>query len=197
MTPELATTRLDTPIGELRLAASPEGLVAVLFPIDPNELPAAQGSARARAHLSAACTALEEYFAGRRETFEDLALAPNGTEFQRQVWRALSGIPFGETTSYASMATRIGRPKAVRAVGLANGQNPLPIIVPCHRVIGSNGALTGFGGGLPTKKWLLEFEGALPTEASGQGTRARSPSSAKARIHAGAAPGNPRPSAAR
>jgi methylated-DNA-[protein]-cysteine S-methyltransferase len=161
MTEDLATTRLQTPIGELRLAANQEGLLAVLFPVDPHELPALQGTARARAHLSEACTALEEYFAGRRTSFEGLKLAASGTEFQLQVWGALRRIPFGETATYAGMARRIGRPSAVRAVGLANGQNPLPIIVPCHRVIGSNGALTGFAGGIPTKKWLLEFEGAL------------------------------------
>jgi methylated-DNA-[protein]-cysteine S-methyltransferase len=160
MTEDLATTRLQTPIGELRLAANQDGLLAVLFPVDPYELPAQQGAARARAHLSDACTALEEYFAGRRTTFEGLKLAPNGTEFQLQVWRALSRIPFGQTATYAGMAKQIGRPSAVRAVGHANGQNPLPIIVPCHRVVGSNGALTGFAGGIPTKKWLLEFEGA-------------------------------------
>jgi methylated-DNA-[protein]-cysteine S-methyltransferase len=161
LTDELATKRLETPIGELRLAASEAGLVAVLFPSDAQELPATHGTARARALLVGACEALEEYFAGRRTTFEDVKLAPRGTEFQQQVWQALSRIPFGRTVTYASIASRIGRPRAVRAVGLANGQNPLPIIVPCHRVIGSNGALTGFGGGLPTKKWLLEFEGAL------------------------------------
>jgi methylated-DNA-[protein]-cysteine S-methyltransferase len=164
VTDDLATTLLKTPIGELRLAANQEGLVAVLFPVDPHELPTTQGAARARAHLADACTALEEYFAGRRKTFEGLKLAASGTEFQLQVWQALSHIPFGQTVSYATLASRIGRPKAVRAVGLANGQNPLPIIVPCHRVIGSNGALTGFGGGIPTKKWLLEFEGALTPE---------------------------------
>jgi methylated-DNA-[protein]-cysteine S-methyltransferase len=162
MTEDLATTRLQTPIGPLRLAASPEGLVTVLFPIDPRELPVLEGTAPARAHLAEAGAALEEYFAGRRTRFEGLKLAAQGTEFQRQVWGALSRIPFGETATYAGMARRIGRPSAVRAVGLANGQNPLPIIVPCHRVIGSNGALTGFAGGLPAKKWLLEFEGALP-----------------------------------
>ncbi|HEX8702997.1 MAG TPA: methylated-DNA--[protein]-cysteine S-methyltransferase [Myxococcaceae bacterium] len=161
MTEDLATTRLQTPIGELRLAAIQEGLLAVLFPVDPHEVPALQGAAPARAHLSEACTALEEYFAGRRTAFEGLTLAPHGTEFQRQVWGALRRIPFGETATYAGMARRIGRPSAVRAVGHANGQNPLPIIVPCHRVIGSNGTLTGFAGGIPTKKWLLEFEGAL------------------------------------
>jgi methylated-DNA-[protein]-cysteine S-methyltransferase len=165
MTDDLATKRLNTPIGELRLAANEEGLVAVLFPIDEQDLPVAQGTARAREHLADACKALEEYFAGRRTTFEDVKLAPAGTEFQQQVWQALGRIPFGRTVTYGHIASRIGRPKAVRAVGLANGQNPLPIIVPCHRVIGSNGALTGFGGGLPTKKWLLEFEGALNAEA--------------------------------
>ena len=160
LTEDLATTRLQTPIGELRLAANQDGLLAVLFPVDPYELPALQGAARARAHLSDVCTALEEYFAGQRTTFEGLKLAPSGTEFQLQVWNALSRIPFGQTATYAGMAKRIGRPSAVRAVGHANGQNPLPIIVPCHRVVGSNGALTGFAGGIPTKKWLLEFEGA-------------------------------------
>jgi len=178
MTDELATKRLKTPIGELRLAASEEGLVAVLFPIDAQELPTAQGTARARAQLAEACTALEEYFAGRRTTFEGVKLAPSGTEFQQQVWQALSRIPFGRTVTYGHIASRIGRPTAVRAVGLANGQNPLPIIVPCHRVIGSNGALTGFGGGLPTKKWLLEFEGALtpellPTPTAGRASPSR------------------------
>ncbi|KFE71816.1 methylated-DNA--[protein]-cysteine S-methyltransferase [Hyalangium minutum] len=161
MTDAMATKRLKTPIGELRLAANEEGLVAVLFPIDEQDLPVAQGTALARAHLADASTALQEYFAGKRMAFEGVKLAPSGTEFQQQVWQALSRIPFGQTVTYAHIASRIGRPTAVRAVGLANGQNPLPIIVPCHRVIGSNGALTGFGGGLPTKKWLLEFEGAL------------------------------------
>ncbi|ADO68758.1 methylated-DNA--[protein]-cysteine S-methyltransferase [Stigmatella aurantiaca] len=161
LTEALATTRLQTPIGELRLAASDEGLRAVLFETDPTELPEDRGSGRARAHLASARAALEEYFAGRRKTFEGVTLAAQGTAFQLQVWRALSLLPFGETVSYATLAKRIGRPAAVRAVGLANGRNPLPLIVPCHRVIGSNGTLTGFAGGLPAKKWLLEFEGAL------------------------------------
>lgn len=164
MTDTMATKRLGTPIGELRLAASEEGLVAVLFPNAEQDLPTVQGTARARAHITDASKALEEYFAGRRMTFEGVKLAPSGTDFQRQVWQALSGIPFGQTVTYGHIASRIGRPTAMRAVGLANGQNPLPIIVPCHRVIGSNGALTGFAGGLPTKKWLLEFEGALNAE---------------------------------
>lgn len=101
---------------------------------------------------------LEEYFANRRQTF-DLALKPKGTEFQRQVWRALTEIPFGETRSYLDVASAIGRPTATRAVGAANGANPIVIVQPCHRVIGSNGTLTGFGGGLSAKAVLLTLEG--------------------------------------
>ena len=104
---------------------------------------------------------LDEYFAGARRTF-DLPLSPAGTEFQRDVWTTLATIPYGETISYAQLATRVGRPSAMRAVGAANGRNPLPIVLPCHRVIGADGALTGFGGGLPTKQFLLKLEGALP-----------------------------------
>jgi len=100
---------------------------------------------------------LQAYFRGELKEF-DLPLAMEGTEFQLRVWNALRAIPYGETVSYARLAERIGNPKAVRAVGLANGKNPIPIIVPCHRVIGSDGSLTGFGGGLSTKKLLLELE---------------------------------------
>jgi methylated-DNA-[protein]-cysteine S-methyltransferase len=100
---------------------------------------------------------LEAYFSGKLREFE-LPLAMEGTDFQLCVWNALRTIPYGETISYAQLATRIGNPKAVRAVGLANGCNPIPIIVPCHRVIGSDGSLTGFGGGLPTKQKLLDLE---------------------------------------
>jgi methylated-DNA-[protein]-cysteine S-methyltransferase len=100
---------------------------------------------------------LDEYFAGKREAF-DLKLAPHGTAFQLAVLQALQEIPYGETRSYQYIATRIGKPKSVRAVGAANGRNPLPIIIPCHRVIGSDGSLTGFGGGLPTKRFLLDLE---------------------------------------
>jgi methylated-DNA-[protein]-cysteine S-methyltransferase len=101
---------------------------------------------------------LAEYFAGRRAVFE-LPLAPRGTEFERAVWRALIEIPYGETRSYAEIARRIGRPQACRAVGRANGRNPLGIVVPCHRVIGSDGSLTGYGGGLEMKQYLLDLEG--------------------------------------
>ena len=104
---------------------------------------------------------LQAYFAGRLQVF-DLPLAPNGTEFQRRVWSALTTIPFGSTISYADLARRVSNAAAVRAVGAANGRNPIPIIVPCHRVIGSDGSLTGFGGGLDRKRWLLRHEGAQP-----------------------------------
>jgi methylated-DNA-[protein]-cysteine S-methyltransferase len=107
--------------------------------------------------LSAAAVQLGEYFAGRRKEFE-VPLAPQGTPFQRAVWSELLRIPFGETVSYGEIAARIARPRAVRAVGAANGRNPIALIVPCHRVIGSDGTLTGYGGGLPTKRWLLAHE---------------------------------------
>ena len=103
---------------------------------------------------------LKEYFSGNRKTFSDLTpyFHKSGTAFQRQVWHALNHIPFGQTRSYSEIATAINNPKSVRAVGAANGKNPLTIIVPCHRVIGSNGSLTGYAGGLDRKKWLLAFE---------------------------------------
>ena len=100
---------------------------------------------------------LRSYFAGEREEF-DLPLAPEGTPFQQEVWRRLCEIPYGETISYGELARRIGNPQASRAVGLANGSNPIPIVIPCHRVIGSNGKLTGYGGGLPIKEKLLALE---------------------------------------
>lgn len=158
---ELAVAKLKTPIGTLTLAASEEGLVAVVFPAEKKkrEFAESRGSNAARAHLGRAVRALEQYFAGARTDFADIALAPIGTDFQLSVWKALQKIPFGATRSYADIARTIGNPNAMRAVGLANGRNPIPIIVPCHRVIGTNGTLTGFGGGLPTKKWLLDHEG--------------------------------------
>jgi len=107
--------------------------------------------------LAAAALQLEEYFGGRRRTFT-LPLDPVGTEFQKACWRVLAEIPYGETISYGQQAARVGKPKAARAVGAANGRNPLSIVVPCHRVVAADGALTGFGGGLETKRWLLEHE---------------------------------------
>lgn len=148
---------LETPIGDLLLAGDNAGLALIGFPEgamrrDPeedwifNEKP----FAKARAQLS-------DYFAGKRKTFE-LDLKPTGTAFQLQVLEELQKIPYGETCSYRDIAERIGRPKAVRAVGAANGRNPIPIVIPCHRVIGASGDLTGFGGGLPTKEALLRLE---------------------------------------
>ena len=150
----LTTTTLETPIGELRLVASTTGLQSVYFPGTPPALEAEDGTTPVLAETVAQ---LEAYFAGTRTTFS-LPLDLRGTEFQRAAWRALAAIPYGETVSYAEQAHRIGRPDAVRAVGAANGSNPLPIVLPCHRVIGSDGSLTGFGGGLDVKRALLDHE---------------------------------------
>ena len=108
---------------------------------------------------------LDEYFAGQRRAFE-LPLAPQGTPFQREVWLALADIPYGQTMSYAQLAAKLSRPTASRAVGAANGRNPLGILLPCHRVVGAKGSLTGFSGGLAAKRFLLELEGALPKPAA-------------------------------
>jgi|TARA_R110002072_G_scaffold61811_4_gene155187 methylated-DNA-[protein]-cysteine S-methyltransferase len=159
----LAIATLDTPIGPLRVAAHSGGLARVLFDTQKDEVleEDPNPSDEAKQHLEAALQALREYFANERQSFEDLTLAPVGTDFQLSVWQALLNIGYGDTCAYRDIATSIGNPKAVRAVGLANGKNPIPVIVPCHRVVGANGTLTGFGGGLPAKKWLLEHEGAL------------------------------------
>jgi methylated-DNA-[protein]-cysteine S-methyltransferase len=117
-------------------------------------------ASRAGAVLEATRAQLAEYFAGRRTTF-DLPLAPRGTPFQLRVWEALRGIPYGRTISYLDLARRVADDKATRAVGAANGRNPLPIVVPCHRVIGADGSLVGFGGGIARKRWLLSHEGAF------------------------------------
>lgn len=151
---------VNSPIGALRLIGDTQGLQAILFPAQA--LPAgAQACAieDAPEALRLAALQLGEYFAGCRTRFE-LTLSPQGTCFQRQVWNALSAIPFGQTRSYAEIARSIGRPSASRAVGAANGRNPLPIVVPCHRVIGANGSLTGFAGGLEAKRLLLRLENA-------------------------------------
>ncbi|WFC40973.1 methylated-DNA--[protein]-cysteine S-methyltransferase [Pseudoxanthomonas sp. SE1] len=151
---------LDSPVGTLTLAATDDGLHAIEFP--RNRHPANRAGWTEGKHpvLELAARQLGEYFAEERRAF-DLPLAPRGTDFQRVVWLALAGIAYGETISYAQLAQRVGKPTAMRAVGAANGRNPLPIVLPCHRVIGADGSLTGFGGGLPTKQFLLELEGAL------------------------------------
>jgi methylated-DNA-[protein]-cysteine S-methyltransferase len=154
---ELTTTTVATPIGELRLVASSAGLRAVLWPGREHGEPAAPGDSPV---LEDARAQLAEYFAGTREIFA-LPLDLRGTPFQRDAWLALAEIPYGRTATYAEQARRLGRPRAVRAVGAANGRNPVPIVLPCHRVVGSDGSLTGFGGGLDVKQALLEHEGAL------------------------------------
>ena len=153
-------TTIPTPVGELLLTSNGDALAAVYFE-DPRYGPSStDGWIRDDAVLADARRQLGEYFRGERTTF-DLALAPSGTEFQRTVWRALEDIPYAATTSYGAIANRIGRPSASRAVGAANGRNPISIIVPCHRVVGSGGDLTGYGGGLDRKRWLLNHETAV------------------------------------
>ena len=149
---------LNTAIGALTIAADDSGLRYVLFE-NNKYVPDRQYWQRDVGPTRLAREQLQQYFAGERQTF-DLQLSPVGTEFQQKTWAMLAQIPFGKTWSYGELAGNIAAPKAVRAVGAANGRNPLPIILPCHRVIGSNGSLTGFGGGLTTKKWLLDHEGA-------------------------------------
>ena len=152
-------TEIDNPIVPVAVAADEEGLRAINFLDGPGRLaPATEW--RRDDHAGALRSAVRElraYFAGELRQFS-LPLAPAGTPFQLDVWHALAAIPYGETTSYGDLARRIGRARAVRAVGAANGSNPLPIVVPCHRVIGSNGSLTGYGGGLPIKRALLALE---------------------------------------
>ena len=156
-----------SPVGRLKLIASDHGLAAILWENDDPKRVRLSPLAEDGSHpvLLETERQLNDYFAGKRQTFS-LRFACVGTEFQKEVWAALTTIPFGETRSYAQIARQIGRPKAVRAVGAANGKNPLSIVVPCHRVIGSNGKLTGFAGGLETKAALLKLESGkadLPT----------------------------------
>lgn len=151
---------MHSPVGELKLVATEKGLAAVLWENDdPKRVRfRPQLEDRQNETLLEAERQLREYFAGHRQQF-NLSLDFIGTEFQKQVWAALVTIPFGETRSYGAIARQIGNPTAVRAVGAANGRNPLSIIAPCHRVIGANGKLTGFAGGLTTKAFLLRLEG--------------------------------------
>jgi len=148
-----------TPVGELKLVASEKGLVAVLWENDnPRRVPLTDLTQDDRQPvLLEAERQLEEYFAGRRQRFE-LLLDMRGTPFQKNVWKALLAIPFGEVRSYGELAHKLGKPNASRAVGAANGRNPISIVVPCHRVIGASGKLTGFAGGLETKAHLLNHE---------------------------------------
>jgi methylated-DNA-[protein]-cysteine S-methyltransferase len=144
---------MTSPLGTLRVVARADELVGIYLP----EQSAPFADVGASRVLSRACAQLAEYFAGERVAF-DLPLAPIGTGFQMIVWRALLAIPFGETRSYGDIARAIGRPAASRAVGAANGKNPIAIVVPCHRVVASSGELTGYAGGLAAKRWLLDHE---------------------------------------
>jgi methylated-DNA-[protein]-cysteine S-methyltransferase len=150
-------TTMDSPIGELVLRSDGTSLTGVFtHGPKPREMRKADRN-RGNEVLTEAREELTAYYAGTLKEFK-VPVAPHGTPFQQRVWRALLEIPFGETESYGQLARRIGSPNAARAVGLANGRNPIAIIIPCHRVIGSSGALVGYGGGLPRKKWLLEHE---------------------------------------
>lgn len=153
-------TTMASPVGELKLVASDRGLSAILWENDDPNRVRLGATAEAPQHplLVEAERQLRAYFAGTLERFS-LPIDFVGTEFQKAVWTALLGIPFGETRTYAQIARQIGKPEAVRAVGAAIGRNPISIAIPCHRVIGSNGALTGFAGGLQTKAYLLRIEG--------------------------------------
>jgi len=155
---------VQAPFGNLLVVKEDDAVIEIRFHVECG------GHAAAVADVA---EQLQEYFRGERQSF-DLKLAPRGTDFQLACWRALQRIPYGETRSYSDVAREIGRPAAVRAVGAANGANPIPIVIPCHRVVGSNGSLTGFGGGIETKRWLLALES--PQRAIHPPPRHRSPS---------------------
>lgn len=147
----------DSPVGSLLLVADSDGLREINFSKNGRRAAADDSWREDARSLRDPIRQLQAYFAGKLEDF-DLPLAPEGTPFQQKVWQELCRIPFGETISYGELARRIGNPKASRAVGLANGSNPIPIVIPCHRVIGASGKLTGYGGGLPIKEKLLALE---------------------------------------
>jgi len=166
--PMLHSATHRTPVGELTLVASDRGLRAVVWPT--SSLRSAGVSGRPHHNpdhpiLKTTARQLDEYFAGERTTF-DVPLDLEGTRFQVAAWRSLERIPFGTTTTYGRQAAGLGIPTAARAVGAANGANPVCIVLPCHRVIGSDGSLTGFGGGLPVKQWLLDHEARVLAAAS-------------------------------
>ena len=164
---QLAAISIDTPLGRYALVASDTGLVSAK-PADSAPVPRAPGRARSAAErtLDRARTAFASYFAGSAAELDALPLDPRGSEFQRQLWRALREIPFGATASYGEIARRVGRPGAGRAVGDANRRNPIAIAIPCHRVIGGDGRLLGYAGGLVRKRWLLAHEAAIVQAAS-------------------------------
>ena len=153
----IAWDEIDTPIGPLLVFGGDDGLRGISFQAGPHPLVAAPEWRRSAKPFRGIAGELAAYFAGERVRFAS-RLAPRGTPFQLEVWSFLRTIPYGETTTYAEIARRLGRPSACRAVGAANGRNPLPVVIPCHRVVGADGSLTGFGGGLPIKRALLALE---------------------------------------
>ena len=163
----LSYTFMESPIGSLLMAGDNEALHFLSFPSGHKAFGPRPDWYQSETPFAEVRRQLAAYFAGDLQAF-DLSLHLSGTDFQNRVWRYLADIPFGETRTYGQIAADLGAPKASRAVGAANGNNPLPIILPCHRVIGANGKLTGFGGGLPTKAYLLRHEGVLPEEANAQ-----------------------------
>lgn len=163
-------TYCESPIGRMLLVGRHGVLEELHFPNKTDNLPVPPEWVRDEAAFAEALRQLDEYFAGKRQEF-DLVVEPRGTPFQQEVWQELRRIPFGRTASYQDIALRLGKPKACRAVGMANARNPVPIIIPCHRIIGKNGTLTGFGGGLPVKRRLLELErGPMPALWASQQT---------------------------
>jgi methylated-DNA-[protein]-cysteine S-methyltransferase len=148
---------VSTPVGRLLLAGDRDGLRRISFQNGFHPVEPAPDWRRTKEPFAEVLAQLDDYFAGRLRRFE-LPLAPQGTPFQREVWSALTAIPYGDTVSYRELACRLGRPLASRAVGAANGRNPIPIVIPCHRVVGADGSLTGFGGGLEIKRQLLALE---------------------------------------
>ncbi len=159
-------TTIESPIGELLLLGDHQALHGLYMQDGRKPVTVVEGWQRSAPPFAAVIEQLSEYFGGRRTTF-DVPLLMQGGGFERRVWRALQDIPYGETVSYGDIARRIGQPSAARAVGLANGRNPISIVVPCHRVVGANGTLTGYGGGLERKRILLELEqGQLVMSAS-------------------------------
>ena len=157
---QLEYTYMDSPVGQLLLAGDGEVLHYLSFPTGKMAMQPSHDWSLHRAAFKQARHQIDDYFAGQLKQF-DLALAPQGTAFQMQVLGALQDIPFGQMRSYKDIAQAIDRPKAMRAVGAANGRNPIPLIIPCHRVVGADGSLTGFGGGIETKQFLLRLEGAI------------------------------------
>lgn len=164
-------TYLDSPIGRILVAGDGEAVSRISFTTGHQVRHPEPAWVDDAGPLRAATEQLEQYFAGERRRF-DLRLSMQGTAFQKRAWQVLLTIPYGETWSYGQVAEALGSPGLARAVGRTNATNPLPLVVPCHRVIGADGTLTGFGGGLSTKQWLLRFEGALPNppHPTGQST---------------------------